>query len=205
MTIALPGAPGVAPSAPRPILPLRQFTVAEYHRMIETRVLTEDDPVELLEGWIVQKIPRNPPHDGTVALTNKALSRRLPPGWHVRIQSAITTSDSEPEPDLAVARGVEEDYLVRHPGPADLALVVEVADSTLDRDREEKARIYARAGIRAYWIVNLVDRRVEVYTDPSGAVALPAYRNPAHHDRNAMLPLNIDGDALSIPVLELLP
>src|SRR5215208_5522260 len=89
--------------------PMRPFSVSEYGRMIETGVLAEDDPVELLEGWIVFKMTRNPPHDVAVALTGKLLIRVLPAGWHVRSQSAITTQDSQPEPDVAVVRGDERD------------------------------------------------------------------------------------------------
>src|SRR5579862_9140639 len=84
-----------------PPFPVRPFTVDEYHRMIDADVLDEGDAVELLEGWIVPKMPRNPPHDATIGLADDALRIRLPAGWHVRLQSAITTSDSEPEPDLA--------------------------------------------------------------------------------------------------------
>src|SRR5882762_3647803 len=90
-----------------PPLPVRRFTVAVYHRMIDVGLLTEDEPVELLEGWIVPKMPRNPPHDGTIQRINKRLGRCLPPGWDLRVQSAVTTADSEPEPDLAVVRGDE--------------------------------------------------------------------------------------------------
>src|SRR5436305_4096318 len=85
-----------------PPAPVRRFTVDEYHRMIQTGILEEDDSVELLEGWIVLKMPRNPPHDVAIDLAREAIETRLPAGWRVRVQSAITTSDSEPEPDLAV-------------------------------------------------------------------------------------------------------
>src|SRR4051794_28395359 len=88
-----------------PSLPVRLFTVEEYHRMIDAGILGEDDPVELLEGLIVPKMPRNPPHDCGIELAEQSLRSRLPVAWRVRVQSAITTADSEPEPDLAVARG----------------------------------------------------------------------------------------------------
>jgi hypothetical protein len=95
--------------------------VNEYHRLVQAGVLEEDEPVELLEGWIVEKIPRNPLHDAVVSLIlNRVLAPRLPAGWFCRGQSAITTTDSEPEPDIAVVRGNERDYLARHPGPADI-------------------------------------------------------------------------------------
>jgi Uma2 family endonuclease len=189
-----------------PPLPIRRFSVAEYHRMIQAGILTEDDPVELLEGWIVAKMPHNPPHDGTIQLMNRRLGRRLPAGWDVRVQSAMTTSDSEPEPDLVVARGDETTYLHSHPGPADVGLVIEVADSMLSRDRQEKARLYARTGLKCYWIVNLVDGWIEVYTDPDASAATPAYRTRTDYRRADQIPLVLDGQTVAtLPVAELLP
>src|SRR5262249_10486828 len=113
-----------------PPLPVRRFSVDEYHRMIDSGVLTDEDRVELLEGWIVPKMTRNPPHDTIIALLqNRVLGPQLPAGWFCRSQSAVTTEDSEPEPDLAVIRGDERDYLKRHPGPKDMTLVIEVSDT----------------------------------------------------------------------------
>ena len=94
-----------------------------------------------------------------------------PDGWYVDSQEPITLDDSEPEPDIVVVRGDTRDYLDRHPGARDLSLVVEVADSTLERDRTLKQRLYGRAGIPVYWIVNLVEGQLEVYTQP---VELPS-------------------------------
>ena len=89
-----------------PPVPVRRFTVDEYHQMIRAGILGEDDNVELLEGWIVPKMPRNPAHDALIAwVHNRVLAPRLREGWYCRGQSAITTPDSEPEPDLAVIRG----------------------------------------------------------------------------------------------------
>jgi hypothetical protein len=88
-----------------PLFPIRPFTVAEYHRMIQAGIFTEDDPVELLEGWITPKMPRNPPHDGTLDRAEDALAGCLPAGWRVRRQKALTLADSEPEPDIVVCRG----------------------------------------------------------------------------------------------------
>src|SRR5207237_675891 len=97
---------------------LRRFSVGEYHRMIQAGVLTDEDKVELLDGYVVLKMPRNPPHDGTIDLLKDALPALLPAGWLMRVQQAITLSESEPEPDLALARGNKRSYLARHPGPA---------------------------------------------------------------------------------------
>src|SRR6476469_1946073 len=103
---------------------LAKFTVARYQRMIETGILNGDDKVELLENYVVMKMPRNPRHDSTVQRMVRPLLRVVPPGWDLRIQSAITLTDSQPEPDFAVVRGSSVDYENRHPGPADVALVV---------------------------------------------------------------------------------
>jgi Uma2 family endonuclease len=189
-----------------PPYPVCKLTVDGYHRMIQAGLLTEDDPVELLEGWIVPKMPHNPPHDGTVQRANKVINERLPPGWEVRVQSAVTTGDSEPEPDLAVVREDGQNYLTRHPGSADIALLIEVANSSLARDRDDKGRLFARAGIGCYWIINLIDNQIEVYTDPTGPGANPQYLQRRDYARHAAVPLVVDGqDRGPIHVRDLLP
>src|SRR5215471_9440217 len=115
----------------------RRFSVAEYHKLIEIGILTEDDNLELLEGYLVHKMSRNPPHDAAIQKGNKKLLRLLPPGWDLRVQSAITLTDSVPEPDFAIVRGDETTYATRHPGLADIGLVIEVAESTLPGDRDD--------------------------------------------------------------------
>jgi len=173
--------------------------------MGEAGVLTEDDRVELLEGRIVAKMNHNPLHDGTVQLVDEAISDRLPRGYKVRIQSSVTTSDSEPEPDVALVRGAIRDFLSRHPGPSDLALVVEVAETSLRCDRA-KRRLYARAGIAAYWVVNLVDSQLEVYTEPTGKGASPQYQQTDILRPDQQVSLVFDGRTLgTITVRELLP
>ena len=98
----------------------------------------------------------------------RVLSRITPAGWHVAKEDPVVVSDwSKPEPDLAVVRGVGEDYLDRDVTAADVALVVEIAESSLSIDRTDMVRVYSSSGIPAYWIVNLVDLQLEVYTDPS--------------------------------------
>ena len=175
-----------------PDFPVRRFSVDEYHRMAETGVLTEDDRVELLEGWIVPKTNHSPRHDATVDQGDELISERLRSPWRVRAQSAITLEDSEPEPDLAVVLGPAMRYRRRHPGPADIALLVEVSDTTLRGDRI-KCRIYARSGVAVYWIVNLLDSAVECYTDPSGPDGLPGYRSRSDFGLEDSVPLVIDG------------
>lgn len=186
-------------------LPHYRFTVKQYHRMIQTGVLTENDRVELLEGWIVPKMPHNPPHDGTISLLHRRFSRLLPEDWIIRIQSAITTRESEPEPDLAVVSGPERTYLARHPSPRDVGMLIEVSESTLRDDRRIMGRIYARARIPIYWIVNLIDRQIEVYTIPKGG-RNPAYAERCDYPRHQSIPLVIAGQEFwRIPLRELFP
>ncbi len=190
-----------------PVLPrwLHQFTVDQYHRLAESGVLTENDRVELIEGWIVDKMTHDPPHDATISLLQAELPPRLPPDRIVRIQSAITTAESEPEPDVAVVKGPGRRYVRCHPRPRDIGLVVEVADATLLYDRETKGRMYARARIPVYWLVNLIDSRIEVYTQPKGGKT-PRYQQRHDYGIDDSVPVVIDGKECGrIPVRDLLP
>src|SRR2546421_11751027 len=126
---------------------MARFSVARYQRMIEAGILTSEDKVELLENYVVLKMPRNPPHDGTIQLIHKRLSRLIPPGWDLRAQLTVALADSQPEPDFAVVRGDERTYLSRHPTSGDAGLIIEVANSSLLRDQRDKTRIYARGDI----------------------------------------------------------
>ena len=151
--------------------PVLRLSVEQYHTMVLTGILTADDPVELLEGWLILKMPKTPLHSATTRLIRRALEQAVPDGWMVDSQEPITTVDSEPEPDVLIMRGDAKRYIDKHPGPNDLALVVEVSDTTLRRDRELKKRIYANAGIAVYWIANLVERQVEAYAKPYATTA----------------------------------
>jgi Uma2 family endonuclease len=200
MSVAMSTPPSGSPP------PIRRFTVDEYHRMIDAGILTEDDPVELLDGCIVTKMPRNPPHDATIHVAGKVLNNVLPAGWDVQIQSAITTDDSEPEPDLTVVRGTPRDYMDHHPGAREIGTLIEVSDSSLDHDRTMKGASYARASIAVYWIINLCDRRVEVYTDPTGLGRQPMYRSRHDYGEDDTVPLVLNGREIArIPVREMLP
>ena len=103
-----------------------RLSIEQYHAIIQAGIFTDDDSVELLEGWLVFKMPKNPPHRVTTRLVRTALENILPAGWYVDSQEPITLSNSEPEPDLVVVRGETRQYLDRHPGAEDIALIIEV-------------------------------------------------------------------------------
>ena len=171
--------------------------------MIRAGILQEGDPVELLEGWIRFKMPRNPHHDAVIDKTQRALLARFP-DWRARVQSAITTADSEPEPDVVLAPGPADRYRTHHPTPNEIALVIEVADSSLEFDRDEKGRVYARAGIPIYWIINLRDSTIEVYSAPASNQGTPSYQRRDVYTVHDLMPLSVPGmAATSIPVQEL--
>lgn len=177
-------------SASESVFPL---TVSQYHQMIDAGVITADDPVELLEGILVQKLPKKPPQSRLNRKLIRLFDKRLPAGWHFQSQEPITLVDGEPEPGGAVIRGSEDDYLDRHPGPKDVAMVIEIADATLRRDRGSKLRSYARAGIKPYWIINLVDSLVEVYTNPISAGEKSRYRSRVFYQKNENVPVAVVG------------
>ena len=183
-----------------------RLSIEQYHAIIQAGILTDDDSVELLEGWLVFKMPKNPPHRATTRLVRTALENILPAGWYVDSQEPITLSNSEPEPDIVVVRGDTRQYLDRHPGAEDIALIIEVSDTTLQRDRTVKKRIYSRAGISIYWIVNLVEEQVEVYSQPLVEVEQPDYSQRLDFGRSAVIPIIIEGIEIgAIAVDALLP
>jgi Uma2 family endonuclease len=152
-------------------LTLRRWTRAEYDRLVDLGVL-HGEPVELVGGQLVVAEPQGSYHASALGTAGDALRAVLPQGWLVRIQMPLALDDeSEPEPDLAVVPGAWANYRAGHPSRP--ALVVEVAESSLAFDREDKGSLYARGGVRDYWIVNLVDRALEVYRDPGPDPAAP--------------------------------
>lgn len=150
-----------------PALATHRFTVEEYYRMAETGVLRPDARVELLDGEIVDMMPIGPFHAGTTNRLAKHFIRLGGDRWAVSIQSPLRLNQqSEPQPDLMLLKPEKDDYTKRHPGPDDVFLLVEVADSTLAMDRSQKIPAYGRAGVREVWLVNLVARTVEVHREP---------------------------------------
>ena len=182
---------------------LYRLTLEQYEAMVDSGIFTGRDKVHLINGYLVAKMTQNTPHATADDLCGDLLNRVIPPGWYVRVAKPIRlpTESSEPEPDRCVVRGGIRDYSARHPGPADVALAVEVADSSLDDDRMQ-ADIYGRAGIPVYWIINLIDRQIEVYSNPgpAGYQSLEVYV-PPH-----VLTVMINGvEVGEIPVAEILP
>lgn len=186
-------------------LPVHRFTVDEYHRLIESGVISENDRVELIHGWIVTKMGINPPHNSAVNTLMKGLFALLGPGAVVRVQQPITTKDSEPEPDVVLATGADADYKKRNPEPTECLLVAEVAESSLREDQTTKLALYAKAKVAVYWIVNLVDRRVEVYTQPRGGKN-PTYKQRTDYGPDDAVPVVVGGKTVgTIAVKDLLP
>ena len=137
-------------------------------------------------------------------MVRNSLTGVLPLGWSIRSQSAITTEDSEPEPDIALVRGTARDYLAHHPGPKEIAMVIEVAETSLERDRN-KRRLYARALIADYWIINVQGREVERYSQPSSEEA-PSYEEDIVYAHSGLIPLVIAGQQVAeIPASDVLP
>ncbi|MFN7919811.1 MAG: Uma2 family endonuclease [Bryobacteraceae bacterium] len=146
-----------------------RIPVDRYHEWIRSGDLTPDDRIELLEALLVEKAPKNPAHRIDGRLTFDALVKSAGSNWHVDEQNPITLQDSEPEPDVVIVKGSTRDYRDRHPGPADVGLVVEVSETSLRHDRLVKKRIYASAGIPVYWILDVASRTLEVYREPRGS------------------------------------
>ena len=186
--------------------PFYRLSVGQYRAIAEAGILTGDDRVELLEGWLVAKMGKNQPHVVSTALTFQAVSGLLPAGWFASKEDPVTGSDSEPEPDLMVVRGSIRDYLKRAPGADDVALVVEVAESSLANDRSIKKRLYARSLFPVYWLINLVAGRIEVYTEPTGPTEKPDYRHRQDFGPDDAIPLVIEGREVGrLAVRDLLP
>jgi Uma2 family endonuclease len=179
---------------------LDRMTVDEYERI---GGMLDDDRVELIDGYLVKKMGKNPPHIWSVTTTLKILAGLLPPEWTWRKEDPIRIPEfDEPEPDLAVVRGSDDDCKVRIPVPADVALVIESSETTLAHDQGPKLLAYARGAIPVYSIINLVDNRVEVYTNPS----LDGYQSRVDFKPGQDVPVVIDGVAIGrIAVTAVLP
>jgi Uma2 family endonuclease len=194
--------------------PLVPITVEQYHQMIRAGIVHEGAPIELIDGLLVRKdrsargesiMSHGPRH----ALLVKRIAKLLTPwcaeiGHHVQVQLPVVLNDINcPEPDVALIHGSEEDYADRHPGPAEITLAIEVADSSVSTDRSTKQRLYAQAGVRRYWLVNIPDSQVEVFEQPDSAGG--RYQKHSVRSLADLLTLSVPpADELQISVAELL-
>jgi len=190
----------------QPPLTVRRWKRVEYDRLADLGAFEDGDPVELIGGQLIVAEPKCSEHAAGVEMAGDALRAALPAGWIVRGQNPLALdNESAPEPDIAVVRGSLADY--RHAHPTRPALIIEVAESSLRFDRIEKGSLYARAGIVDYWIVNLVDRVLEVYRDPGADVTAPYGWRYMSVERvtppGSVVPIGVP--ATPIPVAALLP
>jgi Uma2 family endonuclease len=187
---------------------LYRLSVEQYHAMAEAGILGTNDRIELIEGLLVNKMTKKRPHVIVTDLAQYTLIRALPVGWYVSMQNpiAIAEADSEPEPDIQVVRGTTRDHPDHTIVPGDVALVIEVADSSVREDQSTKKTLYALASIKYYWIINLPAKRLEVYSDPTGPDPSPDYRRRSEHGPDDVVPLVLDGQEVArIAVRDLLP
>jgi len=190
------------------------LTVEQYHQMIAQGILREGEPIELLNGLLVRKNrsktgddPMTVGHEHVWAVYQlDELNEQLKPHHcFIRTRQPITIPpDNEPEPHAAILKGAPEDYRRRLPGPADILVVIEVADSSLQDDRTAKQRIYATAGISLYIIINLVGRVVEIYTMPDVRLGRYASMNTLKHGETLPLP-TVAGAVVNVAIERLLP
>jgi Uma2 family endonuclease len=145
-----------------------RFTVAEYERMGQTGIFSEDERVELVCGEVIEMSPIGERHAACVDFLTQLITLRLRRSAIVRVQSSIRLDEhSQPQPDISVLKWRDDFYRHAHPKPEDILLVIEVSDTTLEYDTKVKVPLYARAGIPEVWIVNLPDGLIEVYSDPA--------------------------------------
>lgn len=186
---------------------LKRISVEQYHSMIESGILGSDNRLELLDGYLVDRKPNNPFHVNVLHELQMILWKLITGrDCYQRNQSPITLSRSEPEPDIVLARGMNRDFATKHPHPADILLLIEVADSSLKQDQTTKQEIYARDGISIYWIINLVQKVIEVYTLPSGPQTEPVYKRREVYSLQDAVPLEMEGKVIAtIRVSDIFP
>jgi Uma2 family endonuclease len=177
-----------------------RIAVEKYDQMIAAGIFTENDAIELIRGEIVPKMPIGSLHAACVKRLNEFLIRNFGDRATIGVQDPIVLSDSEPEPDISVLKRRSDYYSTGKPTADDVLLVIEVADSSLEFDRENKLSIYAEAGIGEYWIVNLLENIVEVYREPAGST----YASRQDLSRGQTLAIGVLGGT-TIDVAEVLP
>jgi Uma2 family endonuclease len=150
------------------IAQVKRFSLAEYHQLIELGFFHEDDHIELINGELIEMVSKGKPHETCIRRLWKELPALI--GKRAILQSQapiLILPNSEPEPDFAIVKNRDDDYLSSHPAPTDVLLLIEVADSSIEYDQKVKLPLYAQAGITDYWIINLLDNYLECYSEPS--------------------------------------
>lgn len=193
----------VVETSPTVSFPEHPITVDRYLKMCATGVIEDGEPIFLWDGKLVEKMTKNEPHCFASDSLTELLIKLVPRGWFVRVEKPmILRPRSVPEPDLMIARGKARDYLKRHAVPGDIAICIEVADSSLLPDSRVKLPAYAQAGIPITWIVNLRDNRLEVYDTPGES----AYSNRRDYGPGDEVPVVLDGREVGrIAASEFLP
>jgi len=195
-----------APATAR-ALKLYRLNVRQFEAMIDAGVFAKGTNVELLGGLLVNRMTINDPHSFAVSKFGQLLRGVLPEGWVLRAEESLRLGRSwRPQPDIAVARGTLEDFCGRTPRAADLAFVVEVADSSYAKDRGVMWRRYAASRVPIYWIFHLAGRLIEVHSDPTGRNESARYRRCQIFAEDAEVPVQIEGREVGrIAVRDLLP
>ncbi len=185
-----------------PVSPDRQ-TVEQFDRLVQLGVVGQQEKVELIEGRIVRKAAGDRSYPLAAKQAMLALLRVLPRGWHVASEKSVVVSQwSKPLPDMAVVRGQAGDYRKRDVRLPEVALVVHIAQTSLEHDRTVMTRVYASGGVPVYWILNLVDQRIEVFSNPTS----DHYDSCEDYQFGQHVPLVIEGvDVGPIPVVDILP
>lgn len=172
-----------------------RITVEEYHRMVDSGVLGPEPKVELLEGVIVEKMSKNPPHNLACDLIQHLLGRLMTAGYFHSMSTsmAIEDRDGEPEPDAMILRGQPRDYAGRRRTPADAAVLIEASDTSYDYDRRAKWVTYAAVRVPVYWILDLNRRRLEIHTEPTGEGEAAVYSRTQLFGPDDEVALVLDG------------
>ncbi len=199
MSTIIAAPPDVGAESPWPLF---RVSLDQYEAMVESGVFTKRDRLHLINGLLVAKMTQGDAHCVADDLCRVALSGVIPAGWFIRSAKPVRLPpDCEPEPDHAVVRGAIRDYRHGHPGPSDVGQIVEIAERSLTEDRT-MVRVYGAAGVPIYWIVNLVERQVEVYSKPHPG----GYATCVTHRSGQHVPVILDGTIVGqVAVDDILP
>ena len=173
-----------------------RISVETYHQMIESGAFGEEESIELIHGYLIKKMPKNRRHAQITQILFSLIAQIIgfDQGWFLSVQDPVTLEDSEPEPDIAIIRGKPSDY-ANHPQAADLGMVIEISDSSLEYDSGVKKQMYALSGVTQYWLVNVEAGQLEVFTEPYAAENEAGYRKRIVYLSTHNAPLELDGNS----------